>query len=97
MGSNIPPPGSTVTLGINCTKNKLVLQIQDHGRGIPVAEQNRIFEPFYRASNTEQIKGTGLGLAIVNEYVQLCGGEISLESNSASGTTFTVTLPLSKN
>ena len=95
-GIKYSPPGSTVTLDINCTKNKLVLRIQDQGRGIPVAEQNQIFEPFYRASNVEQIKGTGLGLAIVNEYVQLCGGEITLESNSASGTTFTVTFPPSK-
>jgi len=91
-GIKYSPPGSTVTLGINCTKDKLVLQIQDWGRGIPQAEQQLVFEAFYRASNTEEIKGAGLGLAIVKEYVQLSGGDISLESNSASGTIFTVTL-----
>lgn len=95
-GIKYSPPGSTVTLSINCTKDNLILQIQDQGRGIPQAEQHRIFEAFYRASNTEQIKGAGLGLAIVREYVQLCGGEITLESSSRVGTIFTVTLALSE-
>ncbi len=92
-GIKYSPPGSTVTLSIDGTKNDLVLRIKDQGRGIPQAEQHRIFEAFYRASNTEHIKGAGLGLAIVREYVQLCGGEITLESNSGLGTIFTVTLP----
>ena len=92
-GIKYSPQGSIVTLSINCTKNKLVLQIKDQGRGIPQAEQERIFEAFYRGSNTEEIKGAGLGLAIAKEYVQLCGGEISLESTPGSGTIFTVTVP----
>lgn len=72
----------------------IILQVSDQGIGIPQTEQERIFEPFYRASNTNKLKGTGLGLAIVKEYVDLCGGEINLESNSQTGTTFVVRLPL---
>ncbi|MEM7594157.1 MAG: ATP-binding protein [Cyanobacteria bacterium P01_A01_bin.83] len=94
-GIKYSPSGSTITLAINCTKDQLILQVRDRGRGIPAVEQTRIFEPFYRASNTERIKGTGLGLAIVKEYVQLCGGEITLESSTTSGTTFIVVLPSS--
>ncbi|MEM7758968.1 MAG: ATP-binding protein [Cyanobacteria bacterium P01_A01_bin.40] len=94
-GIKYSAPGKEVTLTINCTKNRLVVQVKDQGRGIPFTEQSRIFQPFYRASNTEKIKGTGLGLAIVKKYVQLCGGEITLESSTASGSIFTVTLPAS--
>jgi hypothetical protein len=87
-------PNSTVSLNIDYQENYLVLQVTDEGIGIPQTEQARIFEPFYRASNTNNIKGTGLGLTIVKEYVQLCGGEISVKTNSQAGTIFTVSLPL---
>ncbi|MGL4880416.1 MAG: sensor histidine kinase, partial [Waterburya sp.] len=93
-GIKYSPANSTVSLNIDYQENYLVLQVADEGIGIPQTEQERIFEPFYRASNTNNIKGTGLGLAIVKEYVQFCGGEISVESNSQTGTVFTVSLPL---
>lgn len=87
------PQGSTISLSIEHQASELILRIQDRGIGIPLAEQEQIFEPFYRASNTDGIKGTGLGLAIVREYVRLCRGEIGLESSSDRGTTFVVSLP----
>jgi signal transduction histidine kinase len=93
-GIKYSPPNSTVSLNIDYQENYLVLQVTDEGIGIPQTQQARIFEPFYRASNTNNIKGTGLGLAIVKEYVQLCGGEISVKTNSQAGTIFTVSLPL---
>jgi PAS domain S-box-containing protein len=96
-GMKYSSPSSTVSLNIDYQDNYLVIQITDQGIGIPQIEQERIFEPFYRASNTNNIKGTGLGLAIVKEYVQLCGGEINVENNSQTGTIFVVSLPLSMN
>ncbi|MGL5796380.1 MAG: ATP-binding protein [Waterburya sp.] len=92
-GMKYSPANSTVSLNVDYQENYLVLQVADEGIGIPQTEQERIFEPFYRASNTNNIKGTGLGLAIVKEYVQLCGGEISVKNNSQAGTIFTVSLP----
>ena len=86
--------GSTVVLSIEYEQNRLILKVQNRGIGIPQAEQKQIFEPFFRASNTNRIKGTGLGLAIVKEYVRLSGGEIYLENNSPSKTIFAVNLPL---
>ncbi|MGL5942366.1 MAG: hybrid sensor histidine kinase/response regulator [Waterburya sp.] len=93
-GIQYSPANSTVSLNVDYQENYLVLQVADEGIGIPQTEQERIFKLFYRASNTDYIKGKGLGLAIVKKYVQLCGGEISVESNSQTGTIFTVSLPL---
>lgn len=76
------------------TLSELRLRVNDHGIGIPPADQARLFEPFYRASNSSGIQGTGLGLAIVKRAVDLHGGTIEVESRSGEGTTFIVTLPL---
>ena len=92
-GIRYSPEGSTVTLSVEKQPNRLIFQVQNQGIGIPQAEREQIFEPFFRASNTDRIKGTGLGLAIVKEYVRLSGGEVYLENNSPSQTIFTVSLP----
>ena len=93
-GIKYSPKDSMVSLKIEYETNYIIFQVSDYGVGIPQTEQRQIFEPFFRASNAGKIKGTGLGLAIVKEYVQLCQGEITLES-STSKTTFTVRLPTS--
>jgi PAS domain S-box-containing protein len=93
-GMKYSAPSSIVSLNIDYQESFLLIKVSDQGIGIPQTEQEHIFEPFYRASNTNNIKGTGLGLAIVKEYVQLCGGEINVKSNSQTGTIFTITLPL---
>ena len=66
----------------------------DRGCGIPVADQSRLFTPFYRGANVGHTRGTGLGLAIVKRCVDLHDGAIRCESAVGLGTTFTVTLPL---
>jgi signal transduction histidine kinase len=53
----------------------------------------QIFEPFFRASNSEEFKGTGLGMTIVKQCVTVHGGEISLSSEVGKGTTVIVKLP----
>ena len=70
------------------------MQIKDQGIGIPEADQKRLFESFYRASNVESIQGTGLGLVIVKRCVEAHQGQISVTSQVGVGTTFTVILPL---
>jgi signal transduction histidine kinase/ActR/RegA family two-component response regulator len=72
--------------------------IADTGRGIPTAEQARIFEPFERGEAAAMAKGTGLGLAIVRQLVSAMGGTLTLESDPAKrpGAVFTVTLPLKR-
>ncbi|GAB4522103.1 MAG: hypothetical protein OHK0046_34260 [Anaerolineae bacterium] len=88
------PKGSTVTLCLLRTGDRLELHIIDHGVGISEADQAHLFEPFYRAEHSKNQKGTGLGLTIVREAVTLCGGEIRVISQLGKGATFIVTLPL---
>ena len=66
------------------------IRASDTGSGIGAEEQEQIFEPFF---TTKLTMGTGLGLAIVKRIVDLCGGEISVESEQGKGTTFILSLP----
>ncbi|EPR32818.1 integral membrane sensor hybrid histidine kinase [Alkalidesulfovibrio alkalitolerans DSM 16529] len=74
----------------------LRLTVSDTGPGIPKAQQESIFEPFVQADGGPGRKhgGTGLGLAIVRRLCDAMGGDIELESEPGTGTTFTVRLPL---
>lgn len=88
------PVGSSVQLHLQCQNGQALFQIKDQGIGIPQADQERIWETFYRATNVGTISGTGLGLAIVKRAVELHGGKIAIHSQKDQGTTFTITLPL---
>lgn len=87
------PTNSTVLFTITRQMDHLVFRIQDHGIGIPKADQERLFETFHRATNARNIHGTGLGLAIVKQSVELHCGTITFESEEGQGATFIVTLP----
>ena len=88
------PTNSTVNFELICQKDWAIFQIQDSGIGIPIEDQERLFESFHRAKNVGNIPGTGLGLAIVKRSVDLHGGKITVKSEVGVGTTFTVTIPL---
>ena len=67
----------------------------DTGPGIPEAEQERIFEPFYRTPPDRHYpQGLGLGLTIARNLVRAHGGEVFLDSCEGAGACFTVRLPL---
>lgn len=71
-----------------------VLQVQDHGVGIPTADLARVVEYFQRGSNVvEQIHGTGIGLATARRIAHAHGGALALASQEGAGTTVTVRLP----
>ncbi|MBH8564412.1 response regulator [Nostoc sp. CENA67] len=88
--------GSTIWFDLTCDRiaGVAIFRIQDQGIGIPEADQTRLFESFYRASNVQSIQGTGLGLVIVKRCVVAHHGEINVSSQVGVGTTFTVILPL---
>lgn len=71
----------------------------DNGIGVPKNEQSKLFERFYRASNTAKTasSGSGLGLYIVKSIARQLGGDIRFESEEGKGTTFFVTLPVAHN
>ncbi|RNL56072.1 PAS domain-containing sensor histidine kinase [Pedobacter jejuensis] len=76
--------------------DELVLEVKDNGIGIPKADQNNLFEPFFRAHNTGDIPGTGLGLNIVKRYVGLMKGTVACKSEQHHGTVFTLSFHFSK-
>ena len=87
--------GSEVAVMLRATDTQLVLQVVDHGIGIPEDAMPHLFQKFYRVhSSTESgIEGTGLGLVLTKQAVEAHGGTIAVESKIGVGTTFTVCLP----
>jgi signal transduction histidine kinase len=73
----------------------VAITIADRGIGIPAAEQGRIFEPFYRATDAvaRQIQGAGLGLSLVQRIVDAHRGRVTVTSTPGQGAAFTVLLP----
>lgn len=76
--------------------NRWSITVKDSGIGITPADQQRIFEPYFRVGDipaSEQDQGTGLGLAVVSQLVELLHGEIRVSSQPGQGSTFTVIFP----
>ena len=89
------PDGGRVELTVSEDRDYISIVVRDTGMGIPLAEQDRLFTRFFRAStaNRQAIQGTGLGLSIVQAIIDAHGGEISITSAEGVGTTVTATLP----
>jgi signal transduction histidine kinase/CHASE2 domain-containing sensor protein len=87
------PNGGKVQVEVDYWIECVVIRISDEGIGIPIQDQERLFEAFYRATNVDTIHGTGLGLAIVKRCVDVHEGQIHIASEAGKGTTFTITLP----
>ena len=90
------PEGGTVQVRTEADGDRVALEVEDTGIGIPTADQPRLFERFFRSSVAEDqaIPGTGLGLAIVKAIVEAHSGQISISSREGVGTTFRIELPL---
>lgn len=88
------PYGGDIQFTLCYEEDRAKFHIHDQGIGIPLKDQARLFETFYRCGNVGKIQGTGLGLAIVKKCVELHQGYIQVCSQDGEGTTFTVTLPL---
>jgi len=87
------PDGASIDCSLIYHPSTVDIIFKDQGIGIPPDEQEKLFERFFRASNTAGISGTGLGLSIVKRYLDLMDGGIRLTSLPGQGSTFTVTLP----
>ena len=82
-----------VVVRLSATSQNFVMEVSDRGIGIPAAEQQAIFEPFFRASNTSGRPGHGLGLSIVKSCIEQHGGSVRFTSDRTQGTTFFLELP----
>ena len=92
------PQGGTIWVGAHVHNDWLTVYVADQGVGIPVEEQERIFEPFYRGKGevSRNTAGAGLGLYLCRAIVEAHGGRIWVESQPGKGSIFAFTLPLSR-
>jgi two-component system phosphate regulon sensor histidine kinase PhoR len=71
-----------------------IVEVKDHGRGIPAGEHARVFEGFYRASNSGEVRGAGLGLSLVRHFARAHGGDVTAEPRDGGGTVMRLSLPI---
>jgi two-component system NtrC family sensor kinase len=89
------PVDGEIHISISAEENQVILEVTDHGPGIPANDQPHIFDKFYRASNvTSDVEGSGLGLAIVKNIVENHQGRIWVESSVGKGSSFFIVLPV---
>ncbi len=91
------PEGGTIRLVARRQDAMVKVSVNDTGEGIPAADLERIFEPFYRGERSrgrDQQGGAGLGLAIAKGLVEAHGGRIVVQSREGQGSTFSFELPL---
>ena len=91
------PEGSALVIECRAQGGQMVLEVADEGPGIPPAERERVFDPFYRGRNASggRLPGSGIGLSIVRDYAQAHGGSVEVvDDQSRKGARLRVTLPL---
>ncbi|MFD2370214.1 ATP-binding protein [Brevibacillus sp. GCM10020057] len=86
-------PGGRIEIRLGETPQDIRIVVQDHGTGIPAAEQPFVFDRFYRGEEKKHtVRGLGLGLSFSRMIAQALGGNLELTESSEAGTTFTLTL-----
>jgi two-component system sensor histidine kinase BaeS len=89
------PAGGAISVTARREGDQLLVDVGDSGPGIPEAERQRIFEPFYRGAHGRRIvQGMGLGLSIARDIAAAHGGEIKLDSQPGEGSRFTLYVPV---
>ena len=91
---NYSADGTGIMVRADLADADVVVSVEDHGIGIPVARRAHIFESFYRANTHGPVAGSGIGLAICKGIVEAHGGRIWAESEEEEGTTMRFTIPL---
>lgn len=89
------PQGGRIDVRATAQDGWVRVDVSDNGFGVPIEDQEKIFQRFYRVkdANTRNIIGTGLGLPIVKRVVEAMGGNVRLRSKPGQGSTFSVLLP----
>jgi two-component system phosphate regulon sensor histidine kinase PhoR len=89
------PPGGQIHVSALAREHEIVITVADTGIGIPLADQERIFERFYRvdAARSREAGGTGLGLSIAKHIVEVHGGRLWVQSEIGAGSRFSFSIP----
>lgn len=87
------PKNGEITVALKISADFVEVTIADTGIGILPEDQKHVFDKFYQADRSRYTDGNGLGLSLVKKIIDLCHGQILLESSPELGTSFTVTLP----
>jgi signal transduction histidine kinase len=93
---NYSPQAGAIDIDITTSQDRVTVRVRDYGVGISKQDQSKIFDRFYRASDSHQkkVSGLGMGLFIAAEIIKRHDGEITVESEEGKGATFFVDLPL---
>jgi two-component system sensor histidine kinase KdpD len=88
------PAEAPITIRAEADGDWLVVEVQDRGPGVPAGDEQRVFEKFYRGTQTGDPRGMGLGLAICQAIVRAHGGALEVRARPGGGAAFRFTLPL---
>ncbi len=88
------PEEHEVDLELSRQGDSAIVEVKDRGRGIPAGEHARVFEGFYRATNSGEVRGAGLGLSLVRHFARAHGGEITAMPRDGGGTVMKLSLPI---
>ncbi len=87
--------GTTITIRIAATRAEAIFSVHSYGPVIPMADRERIFERYYRSSNSSnRASGTGIGLSVARRAAQVHGGQVWVTSDEHEGTTFFAAIPV---
>ena len=87
------PEGGEITVTLQARPEELTVSVADTGIGMSEEVRAHIFDKYYPGNPNGSGRGLGLGLSIVQRIVELCGGQIQVDSVEDQGSTFTVRLP----
>jgi signal transduction histidine kinase/CheY-like chemotaxis protein len=91
------PQGKRIKVSTSADNSNFFLSVSDEGIGIPEGETEKIFNRFFRASNSQMVTGTGIGLSLVSDIVSLHGGTVEAGTSVMGGANITVKIPLKRN
>ena len=88
------PRGGTLAVTLRREGGMAVVRVRDEGPGMDEATRRRVFEKFYQGDTAHATEGNGLGLSLVRRIVDLCEGDVAVDSAPGQGSAFTVRLPV---
>ena len=87
------PPDQPIEVLLEECDEEFVISVRDHGPGVPPAERDLVFQPFYRSKRTADVNGMGIGLAVCQKLINLDGGRIWLRDREGGGCEVSFSLP----